>query len=81
MIRLRAKLTDAAASVKGIFGVKSEKDTAVQKLEALKVRLSKTLFCVCQLSFLAQISACLLCGLAPFCMFRDTLAPSDWAQI
>ena len=37
MIRLRAKLTDAAASVKGLFGVKSEKDTAVQKLEALKV--------------------------------------------
>lgn len=38
MIRLRAKLTDAAASVKGLFGVKSEKDQAVQKLEALKVR-------------------------------------------
>ena len=38
VIRLRAKLTDAAASVKGLFGVKSEKDTAVQKMEALKVR-------------------------------------------
>ncbi len=38
VIRLRAKLTNAAASVKGLFGVKSEKDSAVQKLEALKVR-------------------------------------------
>ena len=38
MIRLRAKLTDAAASVKGLFGVKSEKDSALQKLEALKVQ-------------------------------------------
>ena len=40
MIRLRAKLTNAAASVKGLFGVKSEKDSAVQKLEALKARWS-----------------------------------------
>ena len=37
VIRLRAKLTNAAAAVKGIFGVKAEKDQAVEKLEALKV--------------------------------------------
>ena len=37
VIRLRAKLTNAAAAVKGFFGVKAERDQAVVKLEALKV--------------------------------------------
>jgi hypothetical protein len=37
VVRLRAKLTDAAGAVKGIFGIKSEKDPAVAKLEALQV--------------------------------------------
>jgi hypothetical protein len=38
VVRLRAKLTDAAGAVKGIFGIKSEKDPAVAKLEALQVQ-------------------------------------------
>jgi anion-transporting ArsA/GET3 family ATPase len=38
VVRLRAKLTDAAGAVKGMFGIKSEKDPAVAKLEALQVR-------------------------------------------
>lgn len=38
VVRLRQKILDAANAVKGVFGVKSEKDPAVEKLEALKVR-------------------------------------------
>ncbi len=37
VVRLRQKILDAANAVKGVFGVKSEKDPAVEKLELLKV--------------------------------------------
>ncbi len=37
MVRLRAKLTGAAGAIKGVFGIKSEQDPAVVKLEALQV--------------------------------------------
>lgn len=43
VVRLRAKLTDAAGAIKGVFGIKSEKDPAVAKLEALQVRGLPTL--------------------------------------
>jgi arsenite-transporting ATPase len=41
VVRLRAKLTDAAGAVKGMFGIKSEKDPAVAKLEALQERMEE----------------------------------------
>jgi hypothetical protein len=40
VVRLRQKLVDATNSVKGFFGVQSEKDNAVEKMEALRVCLS-----------------------------------------
>ena len=38
VIRLRQKLVDAADSVKGLFGMKKEQDSAVAQLERLQVR-------------------------------------------
>ena len=38
IVRLRQKLVDAADTVKGLFGVKKEQDSAVQRLERLQVR-------------------------------------------
>lgn len=37
MIRLRQKLLDAADSVKGLFGMKKEQDSAVAQLERVQV--------------------------------------------
>ena len=38
VVRLRQKLADITGAVTGIFGRKSEKDPAVAKLDALKVK-------------------------------------------
>ncbi len=43
VVRLRQKLSDITGAVTGIFGRKAEKDPAVAKLDALKVRAN--LFC------------------------------------
>ena len=40
VVRLRAKLTGAAGAIKGVFGIKSEQDPAVAKLEALQVSIN-----------------------------------------
>ena len=40
VVRLRAKLTGAAGAIKGVFGIKSEQDPAVAKLEALQVPMN-----------------------------------------
>ena len=37
-MRLRQKLVDLADSVKGFFGAKKQQDSAVEKLERLKVQ-------------------------------------------
>lgn len=37
IVRLRQKLADATNAVKGFFGVQSEKDASVEKMEALRV--------------------------------------------
>ena len=39
MVRLRQQLVGAADAVKGFFGAKKEQDSAVEKLEALRVRI------------------------------------------
>ena len=38
IVRLRQKLVDAADTVKGLFGVKKQQDSAVKRLEALQAR-------------------------------------------
>lgn len=38
IVRLRQKLVDLADSVKGFFGAKKQQDSAVEKLERLKVQ-------------------------------------------
>ena len=38
VVRLRQKLSDITGAVSGIFGRKAEKDPAVARLDALKVR-------------------------------------------
>ena len=38
VVRLRQKLVDAADTIKGFFGAKKEQDSAVKKLEELRVR-------------------------------------------
>ncbi len=38
VVRLRQKLIGAADAVKGFFGAKKNQDSAVEKLEALRVR-------------------------------------------
>ena len=40
-MRLRQKLVDLADSVKGLFGAKKQQDNAVERLERLKVMLSR----------------------------------------
>ena len=39
VVRLRQKLVDAADTIKGFFGQKKEQDSAVKKLEELRVRI------------------------------------------
>ncbi|KAK9820634.1 hypothetical protein WJX81_000579 [Elliptochloris bilobata] len=41
IVRLRQKLVDAADTVKGLFGVKKEEDSAVQRLERLQARMEQ----------------------------------------
>lgn len=41
VVRLRAKLTSAGSAIKGAFGIKSEKDPAVVKLEQLQGRMEE----------------------------------------
>jgi len=41
VVRLRAKLTGAGSAIKGVLGMKTEKDAAVEKLELLQARMEE----------------------------------------
>ena len=59
IVRLRQKLVDAADTVKGLFGVKKEQDSAVQRLERLQVRRLCILPHCCP--YVRSICACITC--------------------
>ena len=54
-MRLRQKLVDAADTVKGFFGAKKQQDSAVQKLEAIRVStdyIACLLRCSCRMTYM-----------------------------
>ena len=79
IVRLRQKLVDLADSVKGFFGAKKQQDSAVEKLERLKVDICHHNAAIMQ----SQNNSCVsrqACSAKP-CLSRALMSDSPAAEV